>query len=376
MRLVPEIPVVIAACVFLLAAFGFAAPLAASPSPGLTDSVPIPAKASFSVYKPHMALKYILPWLSEDDAGSKYGLIMNIADRLEKQSVAAQAMYSPGGRKMDYLLRYESRHLKPTFSLDVYDQIRTSFFKGTIFGSRLRGVKGTIHFPLSRVHYIETGIMSQDVMARGLAPGILDEGEETALSLAVGYNRRREAAEWLPLNIGTFAEIFHRRSGSFGGNGINLAETSFKGHHYFKSGPDRYAGARFLGGAIESGGVLYPSFYWLGGYDTLRGFDRDELYGNRMAYLAMEYIVNLIRDQAIVTASVYIDSVSVVLFGDFGDAWLEGERSMKIMSDAGIELRAMAHLMRQIPVVFNMGVAQPAGSDRGMKVFFKTRGLF
>ncbi|PKK92306.1 MAG: hypothetical protein CVV64_02510 [Candidatus Wallbacteria bacterium HGW-Wallbacteria-1] len=329
------------------------------------------------VYTPRMGLSYLMPWASEDDKGSKYGAIIGASDRMERQGSALEFLYSPGGQKMDYRFRYFNRFLKPTLFFETYDNVKDEFVDGVRFGRRKKGMSILGNWPLSRETNISMGLLRESFSNRGSGPAILSQGSGTAILLGAGFNRPILGDNPLSLDLGTSLSLDLRLAG-FGSDAGSYYQADLRGYHYFKlSRRGSYFGWKFRAGTIEmEKGSLYPDLIWLGGPETLRAFAGDQFYGNKSALLSLEYVRAIFRNRPTLTYPVHFDSLYMVFFGDAGDAWLQERRGMELKKDLGVELRTTFHVMNRLPIIATMGVARAFAYDDGIKIYFKTRGLF
>ncbi len=82
------------------------------------------------------------------------------------------------------------------------------------------------------------------------------------------------------VNVGT-VELGH------GNTGANYSRYTLNLRRYFPAGGKKILATRLILGT-SSGSVPLPELFWLGGPDSLRGYDRDQFYGRRMAASSTE----------------------------------------------------------------------------------------
>lgn len=328
-------------------------------------------------YRPHMDLKYLLPWASEDEMGSKTGFVMKVADRLGYQEAFLKTLYSPDARKLDYTFSYENNFLKQSMSFEVFDTVHSNYYQGINFGQRKKGQAFSITFPVTRRKYCSLKLLNQKIFNRNLVPGLLDQGDERALELKAGYVRELHTGISNIDYLGTGVEFKAKKSGLFSKNDFNFTEFFVKGSHYknFHS-KNSFIGGHFQAGSINTeSNFRYPTFYFLGGDNNLRGYDFDSFYGNKSYYLSMEYIRNHKFSKPLMEYPFYIDSASFILMADIGDAWEDGVSS-DAKSDVGFEVRTVLYFFQKVPLSLSMGIAMPFEDNYGLRTYFSTKGLF
>jgi hypothetical protein len=325
-----------------------------------------------------MDINYLLPWASEDEKGSKAGLVMKVSDRLGFQTAFFKSLYSSRARKLDYLFSYENNTLKPSLSAEIFDTVHSDFYRGINFGQRKKGQSFSIKFPVTRRKYLSFKILNQEISNRSLPPGLLDHGNERSLEIGAGYVRPLDTGIPTIDYLGTGLEISAKKSGFFSENDFNFSELFIRGSHYKKLNRENsYFGGYFFAGSIETEiDFKYPTFYFLGGDSSLRGYDYDSFYGKKTWYLTFEYIKSYHFKKPLFEYPFYMDSASLILLADTGDAWEDDIRKGSPKSNVGFEARTIFYFFKKVPLMLTMGAALPFEENYGMRTYFSTKGLF
>jgi len=132
--------------------------------------------------------------------------------------------------------------------------------------------------------------------------------------------------------------------------------------------------AWFSVGGVSTGTVYVGFGQTVGRTRTfpVRGYDGGALYGRRAASMAVEYRIPLaLVGRSLGHLPFGTDKVSLVLFGDAGDAWEPGEAArLHRLRSAGAELVGDLTVSYDVPLRVRLGVAQPAaGSPRAYGAF-------
>jgi outer membrane protein assembly factor BamA len=133
---------------------------------------------------------------------------------------------------------------------------------------------------------------------------------------------------------GYFNSVRYENAGTLFGGNRTFGQGVVDLRHYspINASPDGPILAfRFVGG-YSTGNVPLPEFFFIGGYDLLRGYDLYSIYGDRMVVGTGEVRTKL------------SEGVQGVVFVDDGNAWLPGTAASLrgLRAGAGIGLRFMS----------------------------------
>jgi len=225
-----------------------------------------------------------------------------------------------------------------SLALDVYDTLeeRDSFFPsatGTFSRSRYydqqrRGFRLTFGRPLdlnTRVHF---GLKSETTKTTrplsGQAVPSLPPfpfqglGSDSTRSLTLSFdNDTRDV--FIDASTGArYSFNLEFAGGPFGGDN-RFTKWGFDVRHYRPMGKKAVLAHRLQVG-LSGGQLPFSQVYFVGGADTLRGYEEDRFFGNRMFLFNLEYRYR------------FQENMQGVLFYDAGRAWRETE-SMSIPGD-------------------------------------------
>jgi len=280
---------------------------------------------------------------------SRYGLI-GFADISENnfrglaQQISLHIEF--GGRRSYALSLYEpwlDRH-HTSLGVNVYDtdMSLSSSFPGAAAGpvgqftyrsrydQRRQGFRLNLSRPLTPENHLSLGFKGETVETRrplggealpALPPFPFQElGSDTTRSLTVSFihdtrdffmNPSRGARYSLNLE---FAGGFLKGDNNFVKYGVDLRRyVPLKPHRTLGDRPKHVIAARLMVG-FSRGQLPFSQVYFLGGADTLRGYDEDRFFGNRSFLFNLEY-----RRQV-------QQNVQAVAFLDAGRAWRAEER--------------------------------------------------
>jgi hypothetical protein len=132
--------------------------------------------------------------------------------------------------------------------------------------------------------------------------------------------------------------------------------------------------AWFSVGGVSTG-ALYVGFGQTVGRTRtfpVRGYDGGALYGRRVASVAVEYRIPLaLVGRSFGHLPFGADKVSLVLFGDAGDAWDPGEAArLHRLRSVGAELVGDLAVSYDVPLRLRLGLAQPAAGQRRVYAAF------
>ena len=152
-------------------------------------------------------------------------------------------------------------------------------------------------------------------------------GSSSVRSLALGATHDTRLSTVYPVQ-GTYAQAIVEGAGLFGG--ADFAKLTGEARRYFSLGgargewPPRVLAARLLAGT-STGTPPFLDQYFLGGLDTLRGYEVDRFVGNNLLLLSSELRVPV------------TESIQAVAFVDAGDAW--GGRFAEALADDDFTFR-------------------------------------
>ncbi|HWQ62041.1 MAG TPA: outer membrane protein assembly factor [Negativicutes bacterium] len=125
-------------------------------------------------------------------------------------------------------------------------------------------------------------------------------------------------------------------SAEFAGKGLggdfDFNKYTAEDRQYFKVGHDHVVAVRLMAG-YANGNMPISGKFWVGGSDTLRGYDDEQFKGNRMLAATAEYRFPVVK------------KVEGVVFGDVGNAWDNGGYKFSDMhASVGVGVRVTTPL--------------------------------
>jgi outer membrane protein insertion porin family len=157
------------------------------------------------------------------------------------------------------------------------------------------------------------------------APDI-SRGNLSAAILGALYDDRNDIFD---PTTGNFLDTTVTKAGGFMGGDYDFNKYQVEARKYFPIGRRRRStiALRAWGGVINGNAPVTETFY-VGGTDTLRGYQENAFFGTRMAVLNAEYRFPLGE----------IRYLKGAVFADAGNAWSPGQRS-RLYTNAGVGLR-------------------------------------
>lgn len=151
----------------------------------------------------------------------------------------------------------------------------------------------------------------------------LGKGDLNAVGLSTLYDTRDDV---FSPHKGSYANVALTFAG-FGGD-YNYNKLTLEGRHYVPLTKRSTLALRGMYGTVGNGAPASEYFY-AGGTDTLRGYQDNSMFGNRVILLNAEYRFPIGN----------IKMLSGAVFVDAGNAWISGYKSNELYTDAGIGLR-------------------------------------
>ena len=151
----------------------------------------------------------------------------------------------------------------------------------------------------------------------------LGKGDLNAIGLSTLYDTRDDV---FSPHKGSYANVALTFVG-FGGD-YNYKKFVVEGRHYVPLTKRSTLALRGMYGTVGNGAPASEYFY-AGGTDTLRGYQDNSMFGNKVVLLNAEYRFPIGN----------IKMLSGAVFVDAGNAWISGYKSSELYTDAGVGLR-------------------------------------
>ncbi|MGM9998215.1 MAG: BamA/TamA family outer membrane protein [Candidatus Bruticola sp.] len=151
----------------------------------------------------------------------------------------------------------------------------------------------------------------------------LGKGDLNAIGLSTLYDTRDDV---FSPHKGSYANVALTFAG-FGGD-YNYNKLVVEGRHYVPLTKRSTLALRGMYGTVGNGAPASEYFY-AGGTDTLRGYQDNSMFGNKIVLLNAEYRFPIGN----------IKMLSGAVFVDAGNAWISGYKSSELYTDAGVGLR-------------------------------------
>lgn len=151
----------------------------------------------------------------------------------------------------------------------------------------------------------------------------LGKGDLNAIGLSTLYDTRDDV---FSPHKGSYANVAITFAG-FGGD-YNYKKFVVEGRHYVPLTKRSTLALRGMYGTVGNGAPASEYFY-AGGTDTLRGYQDNSMFGNKVVLLNAEYRFPIGN----------IKMLSGAVFVDAGNAWISGYKSSELYTDAGVGLR-------------------------------------
>ena len=151
----------------------------------------------------------------------------------------------------------------------------------------------------------------------------LGKGDLNAIGLSTLYDTRDDV---FSPHKGSYANVALTFAG-FGGD-YNYKKFVVEGRHYVPLTKRSTLALRGMYGTVGNGAPASEYFY-AGGTDTLRGYQDNSMFGNKVVLLNAEYRFPIGN----------IKMLSGAVFVDAGNAWISGYKSSELYTDAGVGLR-------------------------------------
>ncbi|MDQ7824797.1 MAG: POTRA domain-containing protein [Candidatus Eremiobacteraeota bacterium] len=126
---------------------------------------------------------------------------------------------------------------------------------------------------------------------------------------------------------GSYGNVSYQVAGGLlgGDNQFNKAQLEMR--QYFPVGKNKCVALRAWGGILD-GNAPTTDFFYVGGADTIRGYQENNFYGTRMVVMNAEFRFPIAK----------IKILNGAIFADAGNAWFPGQPS-KLWTDAGVGIR-------------------------------------
>ncbi|MGM9992350.1 MAG: BamA/TamA family outer membrane protein [Candidatus Bruticola sp.] len=151
----------------------------------------------------------------------------------------------------------------------------------------------------------------------------LGKGDLNAIGLSTLYDTRDDV---FSPHKGSYANVALTFAG-FGGD-YSYNKFVVEGRHYVPLTKRSTLALRGMYGTVGNGAPASEYFY-AGGTDTLRGYQDNSMFGNKVVLLNAEYRFPIGN----------IKMLSGAVFVDAGNAWISGYKSSELYTDAGVGLR-------------------------------------
>jgi len=229
-----------------------------------------------------------------------------------------------GEEKNEYYLDYLDRWWRDTpfkLNLQSYDTQKTYYHKEDVgYEKRRKGGILGVGRPWGRDKEVKVSLRMEEVRIKEVEgkslPEDFEPGKEKVHTLEISLSRdRRERDEVFNLYKGTYLALSLEGSGGFLGGDLEFIKLQGKIQGYLRRGKSWqspiFAGRLIFG--IAENTPFYEDFY-LGGQETLRGYDLYEFYGKREVLINLELRIPL------------TSQFTGVIFVDTGKVWKgEGE---------------------------------------------------
>ena len=153
------------------------------------------------------------------------------------------------------------------------------------------------------------------------------EGKLSSFSLNNLYDTRDDV--FFPGRGAYVNAVVQLAGGALGGN-FNYSKLQLEGRYYIPLKKQKVIALRAWGGILSGGDAPVSEYFYVGGTDSLRGYQDNLFYGTRMLLFNGELRFPIGR----------IESIKGAIFGDAGNAWQPGGRT-KLYTDAGAGIRLL-----------------------------------
>lgn len=173
------------------------------------------------------------------------------------------------------------------------------------------------------------------------------EGKLSSLSMNNLYDTRDDV--FFP-GRGTYVNaVFQFAGGALGGD-FNYSKLQLEGRYYIPLKKQKVIALRAWGGILTGGDAPVSEYFYVGGTDSLRGYQDNLFYGTRMLLFNGEFRFPVGK----------IESIKGAIFGDAGNAWQPGGRT-KLYTDAGAGIRLLLPSMGLGVVRFDYAFGENGG---------------
>lgn len=193
---------------------------------------------------------------------------------------------------------------------------------------RQTGAMGILSYPFTRYHRVEVGAgyMSRDMIypqyaeIQGIPVYILTSRRDNFPIVSSSFSGDSTAFKSFGPISGRRYEVSAAYAPDTGGRGSLSTDLTLDFRQYYQLSSRTLLAARVFGGYSEG---TFPNFYYLGGLDTLRGYDFRSIIGNRAAFANFEFRFPLI--DYLITPVINLQQVRGNLFFDVGAAQFSGQ---------------------------------------------------
>jgi Tol biopolymer transport system component len=323
--------------------------------------------------------RFWMPIVTTGDDRLEVGAATAGMDVLGRHAYGAAAWWSDRARP-DWYAAYVYQRWRPTVFLSASQDV--SPWEGADFRESAVDLGTTIAFRTVRRTQLWFGALHA---TREEAPGFAFDRRSTRVGYQVSTARRYGYSVSLEegLRAGATAEFTRRGLGAdadattltvdlrayprVGGRNRVLAFRAAGGASWGDRSARRVFGG---GGAGAPASAISFSRSALG---LARGFDRDDIIGDRALVFNMDYRVPLARvERGIRTWPVFLRQLHAAVFVDAAHAWREQLRIEDFRTSAGAEISADVVLGHYLPLTLTGGVAirhDPAGRREGGAIF-------
>ncbi len=151
----------------------------------------------------------------------------------------------------------------------------------------------------------------------------LGKGDLNAIGISTLYDTRDDV---FSPHKGSYANLAFTYAGL--GGDYDYTKFVFEGRHYVPITKRSTLALRGMYGTVGNGAPASEYFY-AGGTDTLRGYQDNSMFGNKVVLLNAEYRFPIGN----------IKMLSGAVFVDAGNAWISGYNDNRLYTDAGVGLR-------------------------------------
>lgn len=287
--------------------------------------------------------KILIDAIFADFQLSSDGLLRNTT-----QLIASDMM---GNHRLGLTLMSQSYHLVPDFIASYFYLAKRTDVGVSIFNfheyhlipggygimQRLTGITGNLTYPINRYNRIDSNLTlySTPIDYRFILPGVKDYEDRASLLIGdIAYVG--DTTKWNQFGpyTGIRYNLTVEHSLNYLGSELDMTNVLFDVRKYLKLGSrSTFATRLFAAGSFGDSKQLF----YLGGIDTLRGYEYEEFVGTRVGLLNLEVRLPFVDEIRFGWPVQWgIRGIRGILFSDFGTVWSKkkyAERGTKNRSE-------------------------------------------